>query len=908
MNSTNTTSVIIIAIFACIVIAAFIVYRKRGKINIRGPLGTGLEIDASNETKHQATGIKADGVVSQSGKVQIIENTGQGIESKDIFAKQDVLISSNSTPVKSDESKNPSISAQQLAAQRDNIIVMGNLLQPASTSEVPNTEKIIIKHNLPQPQYGIFIGREGEIAQIINTLRPYPQSNHALVTIDGVGGIGKSALALEVAHRYLRNAQNLPDNERFDALVWVSAKTETLIETIVPRYKIINTLDGILKAIAEVLSSPEDMEKQAITLNLVISLLTKNRTLLIIDNLETIEDSSVFAFLREFPAPTKIIVTTRRRIDVAYPIRLLGMPEHEAKRLIGYECEKRTISLTSDEIHRVFERTGGIPLAIVWSMAQLGTGKTFENILRDLGNPTGNLARFCFEKVMESIRGKPSHKLLMALSLFENGAWDDDIGYVSDLPQIDFEKGLEELEVLSLINRDKDSNYYRMLPLTREYAQAELQQLEKLHDFLVYRRERWKNKDSVSQDEATVTNWLSTRSVTVQNYRRQDEADIEFDRLAIFLGERYENLKTLLSFIRKNISTGRSFRLKLESNTPLEISDVTQFCLLLQTQGLLLSYKYFRPTRTVQVSPCKDVKAIEFFTGGWFVRFIQLKVISFLEQSSVENANFISNLQIKMSDDNVFGIDLFFIINSQPVCIKVKTGQYDEKYIERYSTIHRLLSIPDQRAVLVILSAPTKLLDGLSSRHKLVVANENNFLQRIEEAIASPEATLSQINTYQRREEILSSTPHSLYTLLNRFSLRPFPEHRISVLKTLIEIMDGLEYSKTMSEIKLMLSEKLPISKSQLQDIMNAVVRSGCVLDEKGVLVLQFIIPVKRLISSKIEVIEDRCIEYYIRTILTSIPNFFSTPSNIKEYERTIGTQAPSSEIIQSIKRELNLE
>jgi predicted ATP-dependent serine protease len=40
-------------------------------------------------------------------------------------------------------------------------------------------------------------------------------SRYHIITIDGIGGIGKSALALEVACRYVRDWATLPDDERF---------------------------------------------------------------------------------------------------------------------------------------------------------------------------------------------------------------------------------------------------------------------------------------------------------------------------------------------------------------------------------------------------------------------------------------------------------------------------------------------------------------------------------------------------------------------------------------------------------------------------------------------------------------------------------------------------------------------
>jgi len=96
-----------------------------------------------------------------------------------------------------------------------------------------------VLENLPNRDYGRFVGREEELAQIRRILRPYPHSQEHLVTIDGVGGIGKSALALEVAYCYTDKCGNLPEEERFQAIVWTSARTVTLTANgIAPRPQI----------------------------------------------------------------------------------------------------------------------------------------------------------------------------------------------------------------------------------------------------------------------------------------------------------------------------------------------------------------------------------------------------------------------------------------------------------------------------------------------------------------------------------------------------------------------------------------------------------------------------------------------------------------------------------------------
>jgi tetratricopeptide (TPR) repeat protein len=337
---------------------------------------------------------------------------------------------------------------------------------------LPIDVKPKICHNLPQPDYITFIGRDRELAQVHRILRPYPHSQEHLVTIDGVGGVGKSALALEVAYRYLRDCHCLSEEERFEAIVWTSAKAAVLTaDGITPRPQVSRTLDEIYTAISIVLereditrARPEERD------GLVTKALTRQRTLLIVDNLETADDERVNTFLRELPAPTKAIVTTRHRIDVAYPMRLTGMSWEETQALIILECEKKSVVLTKEEMHKLYERTGGVPLALVWSVAQVGYGYRADEVLSRLGNPLGDIARFCFEGTITRIRGKSAYEMLLALAVFATDASREALGYVAGFGEdvLSRDEGLVELEKLSLANK-KDSRF-SLLPLTKAYA------------------------------------------------------------------------------------------------------------------------------------------------------------------------------------------------------------------------------------------------------------------------------------------------------------------------------------------------------------------------------------------------------------------------------------------------------
>ncbi|PSB54109.1 hypothetical protein C7B67_00100 [filamentous cyanobacterium Phorm 6] len=336
-----------------------------------------------------------------------------------------------------------------------------------------------LRHNLPQPDYGLFIGREQEVNKILEKLRPYPHSQNSVITVDGIGGIGKSALALEIAHCFRRNYAQLSTEERFEAIIWTSAKRTVLRADrgIVSRRQVLQTLDDICKTITITLGIEIPIRTQPKEMvELVCRQLTKQRTLLIVDNLETVDDEAVMELLQDLlPAPTKAIVTTRHRIDVAYPVRLRGMPWEDAERLIEQESHKKEVSISNENKRKIYDRTGGVPLAIVWTIAKIGFGASVDNVLARLGSRKGDIARFCFEETVEKIKDKDAYKVLLALALCKGNANREALGEIAGFgeDEVSRDEGLEYLQILSLVN--KEGNNFSLLPLTKEYAIQELE-------------------------------------------------------------------------------------------------------------------------------------------------------------------------------------------------------------------------------------------------------------------------------------------------------------------------------------------------------------------------------------------------------------------------------------------------
>lgn len=336
--------------------------------------------------------------------------------------------------------------------------------------------------NLPQPHYARFVGRERELAWLRQRLSPQDRVWQALIV--GIGGVGKSALAQAIAYEYHdRYAELLPE-ERFEAIVWVSAKEEVLTasghEAAAPGGLIFRTLNDVYAAIAQVLRR-DDIARAALEDRdrLIQGVLAEQRTLLVIDNFESVVDERVRSFLRNLPQPTKTLITSREWIDTAAVLRLTGLDEPDAAALIASEAEARTLSIGLSQRRRLVERTAGLPLPIRLSVARLAAGESFDAVIRWLGDVAGDLPEYCVRGQAELLRQRApfAWPLLLGAALFDRtaGVSVETLSTVADLSQADCDDGLAALQRLSLINRADDQRL-SLLPIVEAYARALLRQ------------------------------------------------------------------------------------------------------------------------------------------------------------------------------------------------------------------------------------------------------------------------------------------------------------------------------------------------------------------------------------------------------------------------------------------------
>lgn len=360
-----------------------------------------------------------------------------------------------------------------------------------------DTANLQIQHNLPPLLHGELIGREDEIVEI----KRYLSRRHrqGVLCISGQGGIGKTALALEIAHNYyVRKFTDLTYEERFDAIVFISAKKRELnpkrIDSRTPR---LTELNSIFRELAHVLEEPNIYAggDNATKIMIANTILGQRRVLLILDNLEDIDDDHLRTFLQEIPHPSKVLVTTRHRVDVALPVHLRGLSQDESRDLVKAESQRRKVGLSSEDVEMIVSATGGVPLGIVRTLGRMAWRQTKASVeLAQLLELSDDYYEYVYARSVDLIQGTEAHKLFMGLTLFPAGATRDAIGYVAGLDRNIDRRDLQlsELEVLSLV--DKDGERFSLNDPTMRYAVDELERFEGLENTFYENWKAWYEK------------------------------------------------------------------------------------------------------------------------------------------------------------------------------------------------------------------------------------------------------------------------------------------------------------------------------------------------------------------------------------------------------------------------------
>ncbi|MBN1217611.1 MAG: hypothetical protein JXM69_01680 [Anaerolineae bacterium] len=346
-------------------------------------------------------------------------------------------------------------------------------LFPKGTNQGVSQELPRVYHNLP-PRFGEFIGRETELSRVLEWVE---NSRWPLAAIEGMGGIGKTSLAIEAAHRCLPGEQ-LEIVNSFEAVVWTSARDQADFDL---------SLEQVLDAIAHILDYPylTQLETEA-KMKAIDKLLRNRRTLVIVDNFETITDLSLVKFLEQTPEPSMALITSRyKQLRRVWDIPLYGLTNEETLTLIRRHSHRiglKMVAGADDEILcRLAAAAGNNPKAVILSLGLIKQkGLPFNSVVDELYQAS-QIVEEVFDYIFSEawkLLGEDTRQVLLAMPLFVITASREALSAVSGVTGFDFHKAIEQLVGMSLLEAtealDLSQQRYQMHSLTQAFARNEL--------------------------------------------------------------------------------------------------------------------------------------------------------------------------------------------------------------------------------------------------------------------------------------------------------------------------------------------------------------------------------------------------------------------------------------------------
>lgn len=238
-------------------------------------------------------------------------------------------------------------------------------------------------------RYEKLFGRDKETKTILEYL--LKERGRGILSIDGIGGVGKTALAREIAIHALKTGE-------FESVVWESAKLQEMGTT--GRISTIEKTVDLEYLLEQIAIQINHLEINAIRgldekTEFIKDKLQKKSYLIVIDNLETIENyAKLVDHIQGLFSVSKALITTRNIIGAsnnvkAFPIHGLACEDsigffRTYAEQCGFRAEDEVAGMSDDRIAEIHELVGGLPLAIELIVGQLGIGKTLNSVVSGL--------------------------------------------------------------------------------------------------------------------------------------------------------------------------------------------------------------------------------------------------------------------------------------------------------------------------------------------------------------------------------------------------------------------------------------------------------------------------------------------------------------------------------------------
>jgi len=312
--------------------------------------------------------------------------------------------------------------------------------------------------NLPPQEtiYSSFIGRHEELAQLESWFNN-PQTKRWVLA--GEGGAGKTAIAFQFAVKIKYLAP-----KPYQSVLWLSAKKRRFVSGQIlpigsPDFSNLDTaVNRLLVDLGWIEAVNQGLEEKK---KLLIELLTELPSLVIIDDLETLEgedESTIEFFTLQVPqTPSKILFTSRRQpFGLGSTITLIkGFNREEGHKFIRSRIDLMKMdqkAFTIQNLDNILKITNGSPLYIEDLLRFCCTGMSTEVAIRFWKDEGGgdNAREFAIKRELEYL-STPAKNTLLACCLKLQPSTHVELRVATGMSDKDIITAMEQLQRFYLV-------------------------------------------------------------------------------------------------------------------------------------------------------------------------------------------------------------------------------------------------------------------------------------------------------------------------------------------------------------------------------------------------------------------------------------------------------------------------
>lgn len=371
------------------------------------------------------------------------------------------------------------------------------------TNEIKAVKQKILE-NLPSLRK-YFVGRDDEKRLI----HDYLTRESAKVFLTGMGGMGKTSLALEVAHQCLGEGI-------FRFIIWIDAESNStlshMLDTITSQfnikgYKSLNLSEKITR-VRKILGSMSGF--------------------IIIDRYESIVDKELKDFLKNLPRSCRLLITSRQAADLGVKdienVSIRELNFQESTELIRkHSIGKRLENASSTIYKEIYNACGGLPLALEWTIGQINLGRqTLKSVTQSISKVKSDVIyKTLFESAYSNFTDYEK-QVLESITVSVGSISKKAISYITGISSDDINETLGQLMDLCFVYEnekitEEDIRFF-IHPLLSNFVR---QKIEK--DSLIQYANRYTRffSDLVERNEYSDLNITDLRA-TLDWYFQQD--------------------------------------------------------------------------------------------------------------------------------------------------------------------------------------------------------------------------------------------------------------------------------------------------------------------------------------------------------------------------------------------------